>query len=291
MNKKKIAILLPYKDHFTHKMAGSASIWVKDFNRKSKYKKQISILGNTDFSDDIIDKKRYINLNLKKSTFGSKNNSYVKEFIKQNLISKYSLVEIHNRPSYIKQIFASGSKIKIVLIFHNNPITLGGSKTVQERKALLELCHKIIFVSNWVKERFFDNMDLKSSSKCEVIYPSVQEIKKMPKKEKIISFVGKLNKSKGFNIFGVSVLKILKKYKDWKAIVIGDEPRESYSFKHARLDYKGWVSHDVALNLYNKTSISVVPSTWEEPFGRTSLEAASRGCATIISKRGSQRNC
>jgi len=286
MNKKKIAILLPYKDHFTHKMAGSASIWVKDFNRKSKYKKQISILGNTDFSDDIIDKKRYINLNLKKSTFGSKNNSYVKEFIKQNLISKYSLVEIHNRPSYIKQIVANGSKIKIVLIFHNNPITLGGSKTVQERKALLELCHKIIFVSNWVKERFFDNMDLKSSSKCEVIYPSVQEIKKMPKKEKIISFVGKLNKSKGFNIFGVSVLKILKKYKDWKAIVIGDEPRESYSFKHARLDYKGWVSHDVALNLYNKTSISVVPSTWEEPFGRTSLEAASRGCATIISKRG-----
>jgi len=286
MNKKKIAILLPYKDHFTHKMAGSASIWVKDFNRKSKYKKQISILGNTDFSDDIIDKKRYINLNLKKSTFGSKNNSYVKEFIKQNLISKYSLVEIHNRPSYIKQIVANRSKIKIVLIFHNNPITLGGSKTVQERKALLELCHKIIFVSNWVKERFFDNMDLKSSSKCEVIYPSVQEIKKMPKKEKIISFVGKLNKSKGFNIFGVSVLKILKKYKDWKAIVIGDEPRESYSFKHARLDYKGWVSHDVALNLYNKTSISVVPSTWEEPFGRTSLEAASRGCATIISKRG-----
>jgi len=286
MNKKRIAILLPYKDHFTHKMAGSASIWVKDFNRKSKYKKQISILGNTDFSDDIIDKKRYINLNLKKSTFGSKNNSYVKEFIKQNLISKYSLVEIHNRPSYIKQIVANGSKIKIVLIFHNNPITLGGSKTVQERKALLELCHKIIFVSNWVKERFFDNMDLKSSSKCEVIYPSVQEIKKMPKKEKIISFVGKLNKSKGFNIFGVSVLKILKKYKDWKAIVIGDEPRESYSFKHARLDYKGWVSHDVALNLYNKTSISVVPSTWEEPFGRTSLEAASRGCATIISKRG-----
>ena len=184
MSKKKIAILLPYKDHFTHKMAGSASIWVKDFNQKSKYKNQISILGNTDYSNDIIDKKKYINLNLKKNTFGSKNNSYVKQFIKQNSISNYSLVEIHNRPSYVKQIIASGSKIKIALIFHNNPITLGGSKTVKERKALLELCNKIIFVSNWVKERFFDQMDLKSSSKCIVIYPSVQEIKKMPKKEK-----------------------------------------------------------------------------------------------------------
>jgi hypothetical protein len=48
----------------------------------------------------------------------------------------------------------------------------------------------------------------------------------------------------------------------------------------------GWISHDRALKLYDKTSISVVPSTWEEPFGRTSMEAASRGCATIISKRG-----
>ena len=66
----------------------------------------------------------------------------------------------------------------------------------------------------------------------------------MPKKEKIISFVGKLNKSKGFNIFGLSILKILKKYPKWKAIVIGDEPRESYNFIHPRLEYKGWISHD-----------------------------------------------
>ena len=33
-------------------------------------------------------------------------------------------------------------------------------------------------------------------------------------------------------------------------------------------------------------SISVVPSRWNEPFGRASLEAASRGCAVIISNKG-----
>ena len=32
MSKKKIAILLPFKDHFTNSKAGSTSIWVKDFN-------------------------------------------------------------------------------------------------------------------------------------------------------------------------------------------------------------------------------------------------------------------
>ena len=38
--------------------------------------------------------------------------------------------------------------------------------------------------------------------------------------------------------------------------------------------------------IYEKTSIAVTCSRWEEPFGRTSLEASSRGCAVIISNRG-----
>jgi glycosyltransferase involved in cell wall biosynthesis len=29
-----------------------------------------------------------------------------------------------------------------------------------------------------------------------------------------------------------------------------------------------------------------IPSIWEEPLGRTSIEASSRGCATILSKSG-----
>ena len=40
------------------------------------------------------------------------------------------------------------------------------------------------------------------------------------------------------------------------------------------------------LNIYKKTSIAVICSRWEEPFGRTSLEAAANGCAVIISNRG-----
>ena len=286
MKNKEIAILLPYKDNFTHRKAGSASIWVKDFNAKSKYKNQITIFGNTDFTNDLIDEKNYINLNLAKNKFVSKNNSYVKEFVKHNKNKNFDLVEIHNRPSYVKKIVDELPKIKIVLIFHNNPTTLGGSKNLNERKYLLQTCHKLIFVSRWVKERFFDGLDIQTNSNCLVIYPSINKIKNMPKKENIISFVGKLNKSKGFNIFAISVLKILKKYPKWRAVVMGDEPREKYHFNHSRLQYMGWVSHDKALKIYEKTSISVVPSTWEEPFGRTSMEAASRGCATIVSKRG-----
>ena len=34
------------------------------------------------------------------------------------------------------------------------------------------------------------------------------------------------------------------------------------------------------------SSISIVPSMWEEPFGRTAMESAAYGNATIISNKG-----
>jgi glycosyltransferase involved in cell wall biosynthesis len=43
---------------------------------------------------------------------------------------------------------------------------------------------------------------------------------------------------------------------------------------------------DYVLNKLKEVSISVVPSKWDEPFGRSSLEAASRGCAIIRSDKG-----
>ena len=54
MKKNKIGVLLPFKDHFTNSKAGSASIWVKDFNKKSFYKKQIYVCGSTDNLKDLI---------------------------------------------------------------------------------------------------------------------------------------------------------------------------------------------------------------------------------------------
>ena len=286
MKKNRIAILLPFKDHYTHLKAGSASIWVKDFNKKSIYKNQITVFGNTDNLDDVIDKNIYTNISLRNIKIGSKNIAYVDEFIKHDVKNKFNMIEVHNRPSYIHHFIKKNVNAKYVLIFHNNPLSLGGSRTIDERKILLDHCDKLIFVSNWVKEKFFEGFEKKNNQKSEVIYPSITKLYKFPKKKKIISFVGKLNRAKGFNIYGNAIIKILNKYKSWKSIVVGDEPREKYNFNHKNLEYKGWISHKKTLDLYNDTSISVVPSVWEEPFGRTAVEAASRGCATIVSKRG-----
>ena len=178
---------------------------------------------------------------------------------------------------------------KLVLYFHNDPTTMLGSSSVNDRINLVKRCSKIIFNSNWSKKKFLTKLPLilHHSKKLIVIYQSINKKKiNLRKKEKIITFVGKLNSSKGYDLFGESVIKILKKYPKWKALVIGDEIREKYDFKHKNLKILGFVSHQKVLKFFEKTNIAVVCSRWEEPFGRTSLEASSRGCAVIISNRG-----
>ena len=164
-----------------------------------------------------------------------------------------------------------------------------GSSSVSDRIKLVRLCSKIIFNSNWSKKKFLTNLpdNFKNSKKLLVIYQSTNRKKiDLKKKDKIITFVGKLNSSKGYDLFGKAVIKILNHYPDWKAIAIGDEIREKYNFDHPSLKILGFVNHKKVLKYFEKTNIAVVCSRWEEPFGRTSLEASSRGCAVIISNRG-----
>tara|TARA_B100000965_G_scaffold399640_1_gene419969 strand:+ start:219 stop:944 length:726 start_codon:yes stop_codon:yes gene_type:complete len=166
---------------------------------------------------------------------------------------------------------------------------MNNSKTVKDRMNLINKVNKIIFNSEWSKKRFITNLDkiYHKSDKLIVIYQSTNKVKvNFKKKEKIITFVGKLNRAKGYDIFGKAITKILDKYPDWKSNVFGDEPREKLIFKHKNLNLLGFQKHNKVLNNFKKTSITVVCSRWEEPFGRTSLEASSRGCAVIISNRG-----
>ena len=166
---------------------------------------------------------------------------------------------------------------------------MAGSEKISERLKLIQICEKIIFNSEWSKKRFIENLGnfYSGSPKLEVINQSTNKPKiDFEKKKKIITFVGKLNSAKGYDLFGGAILKILKKHKNWSALVIGDEPREKLTFKHKNLNILGFQEHRRVLGILEKTSIAVAFSRWQEPFGRTSLEASSRGCAVIISDRG-----
>ena len=283
----KISILLPYKENFSPIYPGAVSLFVKDTLFVSKYKKNTTIFGSTDLKKKF--NFRYKNIPLTKIKILSSSKKYVKEFIKLESTNRSNLIEIHNRPNYLKELINRLTGRSYVIYFHNDPLTMKGSKTIGERKYLLKNCFRIIFNSNWSKKRFLEGMVGKfiNSEKLIVIYQSAKKQNlNLKNKKNFITFVGKLNKSKGYDIFGAAVLKILKKHKNWQANVVGDELRDKIFFKHKNLLNFGFLPHEKVLNIYKNTSIAVVCSRWEEPFGRTSLEASAAGCAVIISNRG-----
>ncbi len=282
----KISVLLPYKENFSENYAGAVSIFVKDTIENSQFFKTSYIFGNMSYKKALL--KNYVNIDLKKSFLKSNSKNYVTKFLEAEKKVNSDIIEIHNRPNYIQYLKEVENK-KIILYFHNDPLSMNGSKSKKNRLSLLNKIDKILFNSRWSQERFFiglENMPL-LKQKTSICYQSTNNTKiDFKKKEKLISFVGKLNSAKGYDLFGKTIIQILNKYKNWKAIVIGDEPREQLYFQHKNLKIKGYMKHSKVLNLLKKVSISVVCSRWQEPFGRTSLEAASRGSAVIISKRG-----
>ena len=283
---KKIAILLPHKEKFSKKEAGSASIWVKDFFKLSKFKKEITVYGANVNPKNAAINKIYNNIYIDGFKYQSKTKIYIEKFKKFINKQQPKIIEIHNRPNYLLEIYKDFPKINYVLIVHNDPLNLKGSISIEERTKLLNICSQIYFVSSWVEEKFFNGIEKNFYNNFKVVYPSINLIKKFPKKNNLIIFSGKLNSSKGFPMFAEAIIKILDKHKNWSSIVIGDEPREKYNFKHKNLKYLGWISYENVLKFFSKSSITVVPSKWSEPFGRTSLEAGSRGNAVIISNRG-----
>ena len=282
--KKDIAILLPYKEKFTIEQAGAASIWVKDYLALSKLSSRTIVYGNLDKKFKPLTT-NYKNINLKNKII-RKNISYTNELYNEYLNYNFSIIEIHNRPESLLYLLKKKIRAKLIFVFHNNPKDMRGSASIKERIFIAEKTEQIYFVSKWVKDKFFEGLPYKHRNNCEILYPAIKPLKKFPKKEKLIIFCGKLNSSKGYDIFGSAVLRILDRFKDWKAISIGNEPREKFDFKHKNFKILDWIQHKKILNFYSKASISVVPSRWLEPFGRTAMESAAYGCATITSKNG-----
>ena len=111
----------------------------------------------------------------------------------------------------------------------------------------IKICYKIIFNSSWSKKRFLNGLENKfvNSNKLIIFYQSAKKesLSLIKKKKKWITFVGKLNKAKGYDVFAKSIKKVLTRYPDWKAKIIGDEKREKIYLNHKNADLLGFQKH------------------------------------------------
>lgn len=276
------AIILPNKEKFSKNESGAASIFVKDSLKPKDYKSYI-IYGNSKNNEKKY-KKIFVNANQKNKLLS--NYLYIKKFISKFKNKNITLFEIHNRPEYVINLKKNFPSAKFIIFYHNDPTKLRGSKNLSQRKFLNNNCTNV-FLSNYIKNCFYKDFSTYKKNNF-ILYPGVRtgNFKKMQKK-KLIVFCGKLNESKGYDIFikTASIVKKNKKFKDWKFISIGSERRRIIK-KNSYVKEFGQISNSKILKIYEKSSIAIAPSTWDEPLGRLPLEANSRGCFVISSNKG-----
>jgi len=76
----KISILLPYKENFSPEYPGAVSLFVNETTKISKYKRNISVFGNTNYKKKF--NLKYININTRKGFLNSQTKDFVNNFIK-----------------------------------------------------------------------------------------------------------------------------------------------------------------------------------------------------------------
>ncbi len=297
-NNCQIAILLPSREGFDPKHFGAIALCVKDFVENSQYKHQSTVFGAVSMNG--FPNINYVSLQIKrhKLLLESRSAAYSRAFLKHILQIKPNLVEIHNRPNLVLSI-ANKWPGKIALHLHNDPQQMKFAHSAKQRINLLEKCSAIYCVSDYIKSQFLEDI-ADEDGKVFTIYNGFAVSNIPTVKQKQIVFIGRLQPEKGAKEFVAGAMTTLRKYPDWKAVIIGaarhqpNAPTTNYEKQIHKLlsqagnniQMLGFCSHEATINTLLESEIAVIPSCWNEAFGRTALEAMACGCATISSTRG-----
>lgn len=287
-----IATLLPPGEYFEQKSAGAVSLFVRDFIQYSRY--EHSVLGR-DVETPLLDK--FYAVSLKKWPWQKRNIAYAKKAKKVLQRLNPDQVDIHNRLELFDIVSRS---FKTNLYFHNDPLTMRGSKTLKKRKEILKKAHKIFCVSHYVKNRFLEGAE--DDENKVIVMPNgvlVSDVS-LENKEKIILFVGRLIEEKGVHLFVEAVENIYEELSEWRFVMIGaNRPGqkeaatdfekaivEKVKKRSARFSLQFFTPYDEVIKVFHQSMIVVVPSLWDEPFGRIALEGIATKNAVVTTGRG-----
>jgi len=131
------------------------------------------------------------------------------------------------------------------------------------------------FTRNVIQERFV------LQNPCSVVYPGIDTSRYWLGKNSR-EYITILNpvKAKGSDIF----LEITKQVPEKKFLAVGNCDRELMKHAPDNVCFLPWTSD--MRDVYSKTRILLVPSIWEEPFGRVAIEAGINAIPVIASNRG-----
>jgi glycosyltransferase involved in cell wall biosynthesis len=221
--------------------------------------------------------------------------------VKQAKESSADVIVVHN---HLPTAAALARRTSIPVILHKHNITkaVGTSGPVNALRRRWKLMQYrslggLIFVSEFCRANFIrDWPEVRKHSA--VVYNGLDfdEWQPSPLRRKEIICVGRAAPEKGIKEAAEAMARVLEVEPSWSARLILSEPQRHPSYlqevltslrpvsSRATVEYSQPLA--VVRERLSQAAIAIVPSKWEEPFGRTALEAHAAGCAVISSGTG-----
>ncbi|GHT34116.1 4-alpha-glucanotransferase [Bacteroidia bacterium] len=121
--------------------------------------------------------------------------------------------------------------------------------------------------------------------------PNVERFVKTPRKDKIVTFLGRITMQKGPEYFVEAAHRVLEKTKDVRFVMAGSGDMMAEMIDLAanrgiadRFHFPGFMRGEMVQKMLAESDVYIMPSV-SEPFGISPLEAMQVGAPTIISKQ------
>lgn len=297
-NKYDIATILPPSEHFTTAASGAIALFVRDTTLDSAFAKNITVYGNATDKARRFSNIKYQGVRPTLRLLFGRNKGYAHSLAHHFKKHPPGLIEVHNRVNIFNILSQKLQNIPISLYFHNDPLTIKGAMTPKERWKILERADAIYCCSDYVRRRFLTGLEAARSDHVHVVY-EYTNIPKRIEKEKLILYVGRLIEEKGVLELAKAAQILLPHFPDWRIVFAGaSRPGGKNDTPYGRAVGKalkdlgqqaiflGHQPHNKIMNLFARSAIAVVPSTWAEPMGRTAVEGIAAGCALVTSGHG-----
>ena len=193
-------IILPHKERFTLNNAGAVSTVSRDLASLGSTVPDFRIFGTS--VDAPLLPETFHGLTAKSSWFRSQNKQFVTAYL--NFLSgaetQPDIIEVHGRLEVAKWIAEARPDIPVCLYLHNDPRTMKGGKTQQERALLADRLSGVISVSHYIENCFFDGIDAKRERLPHLVnWLGVNRtLTHQPQRKPYILMAGRMVPEKGF---------------------------------------------------------------------------------------------
>mgnify|MGYP001321883403 CR=1 FL=1 len=292
----RIAVFMPRNMRFGPSNATSIDMCVRDLVMSSRYRNTTTVIcceNETLYTD--VDVLTY------SPTIDESTNRKVAFAAKEVLRLGADLVVVQQ---HLPSASNLASLIKVPVVFHTHNMskaissdTLLGWVRRSRRLKSYRLLRGLIVVSDACRREFLSNWP--DIDRPVAVVPNGLDFSAWNPAEtrtREIMCVGRAAPEKGILEAALAMEQVLSVHTDWAGRLVLAEPETHPQYMDSirkicariagRITIEQSVPHARVQQCYERAAIALVPSRWDEPFGRTGLEAHAGGCAVISSGTG-----